>query len=138
MKHCPNPECPGIENFNAISEFNDTALACSDCRGALVSGPAPSLEERRAQKKPQQEPEVELVPVFIVQDEAELLLVHSVMEQSGIPYLAKGENIQHLFGLGKGVVVNPITGPVEIQVRMDDSEAARNLLAETLEEGSGQ
>jgi hypothetical protein len=24
MKHCPNPECGGIEKFKIVSEFNDT------------------------------------------------------------------------------------------------------------------
>jgi hypothetical protein len=138
MKHCPNPECPGIENFKAISEFNDTALSCSDCGKALVYGPAPSLEERKAVTAPVMETEVELVPVFIVEDEAELMLVQSIMNQSGIPYLAKGENLQHLFGFGGWKAVSPLTGPVEIHVRMDDAEAARNILAETLDEDSGQ
>lgn len=138
MKHCPNPECSGIENFKAISEFNDTALACSDCGKALVYGPAPSLEERNAVSAPASDTEVELVPVFIVEDEAELMLVQSVLNQSQIPYLAKGENLQHLFGFGDWKAVNPLTGPVEIHVRMDDAEVVRNLLAETLEEDSGQ
>lgn len=138
MKHCPNPECPGIENFKTISEFNDTALACSDCGRALVVGPAPSLEDRRAEMRPDPEPDFVLVPVFIVKDEAELLLVESVLNQAGFPYLAKGEQIQDLFGLGKLTIVNPISGPVEIYVANDNAEAARDLLAETIKDDPGQ
>jgi hypothetical protein len=138
MKHCPNSECPGLDNFKTVSEFNDTALSCSDCGGALVVGPAPSLEEMRNKSRPEPEPDLELVPVFIVKDEAELLLVESVLHQASIPYLAKGEQIQDLFGFGRLTAVNPITGPVEIYVAMDKSEDARNILAETLEEDSGQ
>ena len=138
MKHCPNSECPGMEVFKTVSEFNDTALACSDCGGALVTGPAPSLEEMRNKSKPAPEPEMELVPIFIVQDESELLVAESVLHGLGIQYLAKGEQIQDMFGYGRIAAVNPIIGPVEIYVGMDDAEAARNVLAETLEEDSGQ
>lgn len=132
MKHCPNPECGGIAKFNIISEFNDSAAACSDCGGRLIQGPAPRLEDRIRESSSAPEPDLELVPVFIAQNEPELLVVESVLKQGGIPYLAKGELIQDLFGFGQMVVVNPVTGPVEIHVRMDDAETARELLAESL------
>ena len=73
------------------------------------------------------------ISVFIAQNEPELLVVESVLKQGGIPYLAKGEQIQDLFGFGQMVVVNPVTGPVEVQVRMDDAATARELLAASLE-----
>lgn len=133
MKHCPNPECGGIAKFNIISEFNDSATACSDCGGRLITGPAPNLADRIRESSPAPEPDLELVPVFIAENEPELLVVESVLKQGGIPYLAKGEQIQDLFGIGQIVVVNPVTGPVEIHVRMDDAETARELLAEALE-----
>ena len=135
MKHCPNPACPGIEKFNAVSEFNDTALACSDCGGRLVAGPAPDLADS---PEVEGKPEMELVPVFITQGEAELLLAQSVLNQHDIPYLAKGEQIQDLFGYGRLTVVNPITGPVEIHVALDKAEEAREILAATLDKDSGQ
>jgi hypothetical protein len=133
MKHCPNPECGGIAKFKIISEFNDSATSCSDCGGRLIEGPAPRLEDRIKESSSAPEPDLELVPVYLAENEPELLLVESVLKQNEIPYLAKGEQIQDLFGFGQLVVVNPITGPVEIHVRMDDAEAARELLAETLE-----
>lgn len=138
MKHCPNPECPGIENFNAISEFNDTALACSDCGGRLINGPAPDLDAMKAHPDVAADPELEIVPVFITQGEAELLLAESVLIQHDIPYLARGEQIQDLFGLGRLTAVNPITGPVEIYVASDNAEVAREVLASSLEDGSDQ
>ena len=133
MKHCPNPDCGGIAKFKIISEFNDSALACSDCGGQLILGPAPRLEDRIRESSQAPEPDLELVPVFIAQNEPELLVVESVLKQGGIPYLAKGEQIQDLFGFSQLVVVNPVIGPVEIHVRMDDAETARELLAESLE-----
>ena len=133
MKHCPNPECGGIANFNIVSEFNDSATDCSDCGTRLVSGPAPTPEELRGKGKPAPEPDLELVPVFIANDKAELIVIEGVLEQAKIPYLAKGEHIQDLFGFGQLVAVNPITGPVEIYVSADHAEPAREILAEALE-----
>jgi hypothetical protein len=130
MKHCPNPACGGIEKFNAVSEFNDTATVCSDCRTALVDGPAPRPEDLGG--RPEPEPDLELVPIIVARDEAQLILIESVLGQAKIRYLAKGEQIQDLFGFGRLVAVNPITGPVEIYVAADDAAEARRILAETL------
>lgn len=138
MKHCPDPGCPGIEKFNTVSEFNDTALACSDCGGRLVVGPAPDLADREARPEEVPDPEMELVPVFITQGEAELLLAESVLIQHGISYLAKGEQIQDLFGMGRMTAVSPVTGPVEIHVAVDQANTAREILAATIEDGSEQ
>jgi hypothetical protein len=138
LKHCPNSACPGIEKFNAVSEFNDTALACSDCGGRLVTGPAPDLADLEDHPEVAEETVTDLVPVFITQGEAELRLAESVLNQHSIPYLARGEQIQDLFGLGRLTAVNPITGPVEIHVALDKAEVARELLAATLEKDSGQ
>jgi hypothetical protein len=130
MKHCPNPACGGIEKFNSVSEFNDTATVCSDCRTALVDGPAPRPEDLGGRSEP--EPDLELVPIIVARDEAQLILIESVLGQAKIRYLAKGEQIQDLFGFGRLVAVNPITGPVEIYVAADDAADARRILAETL------
>ena len=43
-----------------------------------------------------------------------------------------------LFGLGRLTTVNPITGPVEIQVNASDAESARRLLAELITEVEGE
>ena len=54
--------------------------------------------------------------------------MEGLLESAGIPYLARGKHIQDLFGFGRLVAVNPITGPVEIQVRSSDLAAAREIL----------
>ncbi len=79
------------------------------------------------------DPNLELVPVLVTREEALLILIEGRLDQAGIPYMAKGEQIQDLFGFGRMVAVNPITGPVEIFVTFDDAEAARRIVAEVIE-----
>ena len=127
MKYCPNPECGGLEKFQTISEFNDTATVCADCGATLVSGAAP---DTLPGAKPAPDPDLELVPVVTASQEADIVIIESLLADAGIPYLARGERIQDLFGLGRVVVVNPITGPVEFTVAAADAEAARQILAD--------
>ncbi len=49
-----------------------------------------------------------------------------------IPYMAKGAQIQDLFGFGRLTVVNPVSGPVEIYVRSTEADAARKAVAAIL------
>ena len=127
MKHCPNPHCAGLEKFRIVSEYEDTATACADCGTALSAGPAPEPDEIEGRTAP--EPDMELVTLTAVRDERQMVLLESELEAGGIPYLAKGKHIQDLFGFGRLVQVNPITGPVEIVVRADDLKAAQAILA---------
>lgn len=129
MKHCPNPECGGLEKFQIISEFNDKTTLCADCGATLVAGPAP---DSLPTDKPAPEPERELVPLLTAKKEADIVLIESLLGDAGIPYLARGEQIQDLFGLGRLVGVNPITGPVEFTVAKADLVDARRVLADFL------
>lgn len=128
MKYCPNPDCAGLAKFGIVSEFNDTSDICSDCETPLADGPAPAPEDLAGRVAP--EPEMELVHLVSIAKEAELVLVESLLEEAGIPYLAKGEHIQDLFGMGRITVVNPIVGRVQVEVRSDDLQAAREILAD--------
>lgn len=77
---------------------------------------------------------VELVTVAESGNQTLLLLVKSVLEGAGIPFYAKGEDLQHLFGVGQlALGYNPIVGPVRIQVRQPDAARARKLLLEFLD-----
>lgn len=79
---------------------------------------------------------VELVTIVESNNTTLLTLVKSVLDGDDIPYFAKGEQLQHLFGFGQlGVGFNPIIGPVRIQVRSDDAQRARVLLRDFLETG---
>ena len=63
---------------------------------------------------------------------ADVVIVESLLADAGIRYLARGEQIQDLFGIGRLVGVNPITGPVEFTVAADDAQDARAVLADFL------
>ena len=130
MKHCPNLDCHGLAKFKIVSEFNDTAKICSDCQTPLVDGPAPRPNELGG--RPQPDPDIELVPILVARDQAQLILIEEALDMAEIPYMAKGEQIQDLFGFGRLTIVNPITGPVEIYVTSTDVDAARQALAEIL------
>ncbi|MEZ4386224.1 MAG: DUF2007 domain-containing protein [Candidatus Krumholzibacteriia bacterium] len=62
-----------------------------------------------------------------------IAIVEGILEGNDIRYLARGEGIQDLFGFGRLVPVNPISGPVVIQVAPEDEEAARDLLADLVD-----
>ncbi len=78
--------------------------------------------------KREPDPNMELAILLVTRSESELLVVESMLDVAGIPYLARGEQIQDLFGFGRLVVVNPITGPVELLVPATDLDAARKIL----------
>lgn len=78
--------------------------------------------------------DVSLVTIFATSDLSKLAIIKSMLESEGIPYHVKGEQIQSLFGLGGITPVNPITGPVEVQVSSEDEHGSRELLADIIEE----
>ncbi|MBS1517781.1 MAG: DUF2007 domain-containing protein [Bacteroidetes bacterium] len=81
--------------------------------------------------KEQQEKEdhERLVTVYETGNEAVIAVIKSILDEAEIRYLAKGEGVQDLFGVGiLGTGFNPITGPVEFRVMPEDAEYARELL----------
>lgn len=83
------------------------------------------------EQKDQQEKEdhERLVTVFETGHEGIIAVVKSLLDEAQIRYLAKGEGVQDLFGVGVlGTGFNPITGPVQFRVMPDDAEYARELL----------
>ena len=135
MKHCPNPECGGRKKFGLISEFNDTATVCSDCGGELAAGEAP---DRLPYDGPPPEPDMKLVPVLRVVHEMDVALAESLLGDAQIGYLARGKQIQDLFGMGRLVTVNPVTEPVEFLVAEKDAATAREILADFLNAEAGE
>ena len=70
-----------------------------------------------------------LVTVFETGNEAVVAVVKSILDEAKIRYLAQGEGVQDLFGVGViGTGFNPITGPVEFKVMPEDEEYAKELL----------
>ena len=82
--------------------------------------------------------DLDLVTVLATNDLGLIDIAESLLEGASIAYLAKGEGVQDLFGLGRLTTVNPITGPVEIQVNASDADSARRLLAELIAEVEGE
>ena len=72
----------------------------------------------------------EPVTVLETGDRALLAVAKSLLEDANIPFFAKGEGIQDLFGAGRLGGFDPITGPVELQVSADDAAEARSVLVE--------
>jgi hypothetical protein len=88
---------------------------CPDC---LI----PLVEELPAEGEQKYEPVyVELATALESSDPGEIMIVKSLLEDAGIRYYAKGEGIQYLFGGGTfGTGFNSLTGPIQIQVSIDD------------------
>lgn len=78
-----------------------------------------------------------LVTVFRTGHEGIVAIVKSILDEAKIRYLAKGEHVQDLFGVGVlGTGFNPITGPVEFRVMPEDVEYAKELLKDIKESDS--
>jgi hypothetical protein len=73
----------------------------------------------------------ELLTIFIPNNEAEHLIIKSLLENQGILTWSRNEHVQNLFGMGQlGTGYNYITGPVEIQINSKDLVKAENILSE--------
>lgn len=72
------------------------------------------------------------VTVFSTGNPALISLSKSLLEDADIPFMAKGEGVQDLFGIGRigSAGYNLITGPVEIQVPSNYEKEARAILAD--------
>ncbi len=75
----------------------------------------------------------EPVTVLETGDPALLAVAKSLLEDAGIPFFAKGEATQDLFGVGRlGTGFSPIVGPVELQVSADDAPEAQARLIDLI------
>ena len=76
-----------------------------------------------------------LVSVFETGNEAIVAVVKSILDEAQIRYLAQGEGVQDLFGVGVlGTGFNPVTGPVVFQVMPEDAEYAKELLKDVTDD----
>jgi hypothetical protein len=58
-----------------------------------------------------------------------IALIKSLLDDAGIRYLAKGDDIQDLFGWGRFGTVASVVGPVEFFVASEEAVQAREILA---------
>ena len=69
------------------------------------------------------------VTVLETSDQGLIAIAKSLLEEADIPYFAKGEGVQDLFGWGRmGTGFSIIAGPMALQVPADAAEEARELL----------
>lgn len=73
--------------------------------------------------------EENFVTILATGDSGQIAFAKSLLDDAGIPYVAKGEGVQDLFGMGRlGGGYNFVTGPVQIQVHSNYEDEARELL----------
>lgn len=71
----------------------------------------------------------DLVTVFESADPALFAMARAALDGAGIRYVAQGEGVQDLFGIGRlGTGYSLVTGPPRIRVTSEDAERARELL----------
>ncbi len=80
-----------------------------------------------------------LVTVFAEGNSTQIIIAKLMLEANEIPFVVEGEGVQDLFGIGRLTGGNNfITGPVQIRVRAEDAERAREVLEEMLEAEEGE
>ncbi|MBK6536765.1 MAG: hypothetical protein WBQ38_00190 [Ignavibacteria bacterium] len=85
-------------------------------------------------KQHEKEDHENLVTVYATGNEAIVSVVKSVLDEAQIRYIAQGEGVQDLFGVGViGTGFNPITGPIIFKVMPEDEEYAKELLKDISE-----
>lgn len=99
---------------NCRAEYRQGFYECSDCKVALVHElpPEPKLEY------------VELVTVLNAHDGSTLAMAQSLLDDANLVYFVKGGpqlGTSYLFG-----------GLIEIRVRLEDEQKAREILSELL------
>jgi hypothetical protein len=71
----------------------------------------------------------ELVTIFQTSDAVILAMVKTVLDGEDIRFVAQGEGLQDWIGMGRFPSgYNAVTGPVRIQVEVEDAERAREAL----------
>ena len=109
------------------SEYRQGFTECVDCKVPLVAEPPvepakppePTVEKR------------DLVLVFESSAPSEVAVAGSLLTGAGIRYWVAQEGLQDLIGgVGRIGGINPIVGPVRIQVEKGDAEEAAALLSD--------
>jgi hypothetical protein len=74
----------------------------------------------------------DLVTVFESGDLALFALVKAALDRAEIRYVAQGEGLQDLFGMGRlgGAGYNVVTGAPRIRVASENAERARQIVAD--------
>jgi predicted nucleic acid-binding Zn-ribbon protein len=127
------PDC-GVK----LVSFDDLPLHCSSCGAVYPKGITrcpdcrkPLVTYKSADNLREGTPEyldAEAVVVHETSHLPELVLIKGALEAAHIPYNAKGEELQSLFGAGLLGGFNPVTGTVQIIVEKSRAEEAREII----------
>lgn len=108
--------CPSCRD-----EYREGFLTCADCGVALVEELPPEPEPEAA----------DYVTVFETGSQSLVAVVRSILDGAQVPYVAKNETLQNLFGMGPiGAGFNVAMGPVRFRVPRQRAREARELLTE--------
>ena len=108
---------------NCHSEYREGVVRCAHCDVPLVVELEPVPEPPGPNVLP-------LVTVLSTADEATVLVARSLLDDAGIRYFTRNEQLQDLLGLGRVGGYNILAGPIVLQVRADDAEVVLGALRE--------
>ena len=120
--------------------YRDGFVVCADCGAPLVvphpggSTADPPLSNEVGSphgSTPPRSPlgEVELVTVFRSNNRVAMEIAESILRSAELEFMTRGKDIQGLFGWGAFPAGNSLAmGPMEIQVRREDSRDALEML----------
>ena len=118
----PQPDPPIGQCPRCVRSISPNYLG-DDCPQCGEPFPPELLRVLRAKT-----PEAALVPVLRTGDPGLILLAKSLLEDEGIKYLVRGENLNDPFGGGHLGGYSYVTGPAEFLVDTPDAERASILL----------
>jgi hypothetical protein len=75
-----------------------------------------------------------MVIVLQSSDLGKFTIAKSLLEANGIDFVTSGERLQDIIGGGRLGGTNIAAGPAQLEVREDQAEQARELLADILED----
>ncbi len=100
------------------SEYREGFTHCTECDVDLVPEAPQHFDAA-----------IKLVKVFETGNPALIPVVESLLDEAGVAFLTKNENLQDMFGGGRlGSGFSIILGPVQFLVREEDVPAAQSLL----------
>jgi len=135
---CPNDECPDLLNTGIRAEYREDLSACPFCGAALVHWveEKPPQPEEEMPAPPRVADDEVLEPVFESSDLPEVMVIKTLLDDAGIPYLTRNEDLYDaLRGAFRGGFLNPTGRPVVFLVPARLAEQARQLLEEFASSG---
>jgi hypothetical protein len=150
---CPNCLSEYLERYDMcptcelkLVPFHDLPPHCASCGGKYSKGtktcPRCGIDlvsyksvDDFLERKPATV-DVAFVTVYETSHLPELALIKGALEAAGIPYVAKGEELQSLFGAGLLGGFNPVTGAVQIIVEKRRAKEAREIIEDLFKNNS--